>query len=54
MLLQSERVLEMHFTASRVPKLQKYSIWCSPWEHLTEIVNKGKSKETESFGGKWL
>ena len=50
MLLQSERVSEMDLIAICIPKLQKFSIWCSPWEYLTEIANKGNSKETESSG----
>ena len=39
MLLQSEKMLEMNFPAIWRSNLQKFSLWCPPWEYLMEIVN---------------
>ena len=39
MLLKSERVSEMQFQAIWRPKPQKFSLWCQPWQCLTEIVD---------------
>ena len=50
MLLQSERVSEMHFQAIWRPKLPEFSLWYQPWKHLMEIVNYANNKETESLG----
>ena len=33
-------------------KFQKFSLWCPPWGHLTEIVNYANIKETQSLGKK--
>ena len=48
-LLQSERVLEMHFPANWRSKFQKVLIWYVPRGNLLGIVNYANSKETESL-----
>ena len=40
MLPLSERMSGMHFSAIWRLKLQKTSLWCPPWEHLTEKLTK--------------
>ena len=47
MLLQSEKVSEINFTAIWRPKIRKISLRCPPWEHFMEIVIYANSKETQ-------
>ena len=49
MLLQSETVSEVNFSAIWRPKLQKFPLRCPPWQHLMKIFNQVNSKETESL-----
>ena len=52
MLLQSERVSEMHFPAIWRPEFQKTFFPCTLWGYLTETVNWANYKKKLDLSGK--
>ena len=48
MLLQSERVLEMHSRQSRDLNFKIFFLHCSPWRYFMETMNWANCKRTES------